>query len=97
MKYYIVKEEKNILHTIKRTKTNWIGHILRKKSLLKHGLECPGIEIPVGARCSAPVQTGPGAHAASCTMGTGSLSRGQSGRGVALTTQPHLAPRLKKE
>jgi len=25
------------------------------------------------------------------------LSRGQSGRGVALTTHPHLAPRLKKE
>jgi len=27
----------------------------------------------VGARFSAPVQTGPGAHLASCTMGTGSL------------------------
>jgi len=27
--------------------------------------------IPVGARFSAPVQTGPGAHPASCTMGTG--------------------------
>ena len=31
----------------------------------------------------------------SFTMGTGSLSRGQSGRGVT-TTHPHLAPRLKK-
>jgi hypothetical protein len=31
---------------------------------------------PVGAKFSAPVQTGPGAHPASCTMGTGSLSRG---------------------
>ena len=30
---------------------------------------------PVGARFSAPVQTGPGAHPASCTMGTGSFSR----------------------
>ena len=29
-----------------------------------------------GARFSSPVQTGPGAHPASCTMGTGSLSRG---------------------
>ena len=29
--------------------------------------------IPVGARFSAPVQTGPEAHPASCTMGTGSL------------------------
>jgi hypothetical protein len=27
---------------------------------------------PVGARFPAPVQTGPGAHPASCTMGTGS-------------------------
>ena len=30
-----------------------------------------GDRIPVGARFSAPVQTGPGAHAASYTMGTG--------------------------
>jgi len=29
--------------------------------------------IPVGARFSAPVQTNPGAHPASFTMGTGSL------------------------
>jgi len=31
------------------------------------------------------------------TMGTGSLPRGQSGRGMALTTHPHPALRLKKE
>ena len=31
--------------------------------------------IPMGARFSAPVQTGPGAQPASCTIGTGSLSR----------------------
>jgi len=29
----------------------------------------------VGARLAAPVQTGPGAHPASCTMGTGSFLR----------------------
>jgi len=29
--------------------------------------------IPVGAKFSAPVQTSPGAHPASCTMGTGSF------------------------
>ena len=29
--------------------------------------------IPVGANLSAPVQTGPGAHPASCTIGTGSF------------------------
>ena len=32
--------------------------------------------IPVGVTFSAPVQTSPGAHPASYTMGTGSLSRG---------------------
>jgi len=31
--------------------------------------------IPVGTRFSASVQTGPGAHPASCTMGTGSFPR----------------------
>jgi hypothetical protein len=36
----------------------------------------PYILFPVGARFSAPVQTGPGAHPASYTMGTGPLSRG---------------------
>jgi hypothetical protein len=32
--------------------------------------------IPVGARFSAPIQTGPGAHPASFTMGTGSFFQG---------------------
>jgi hypothetical protein len=34
-----VKEERNILHTIKRRKANWIGHILHRNSLLKHVIE----------------------------------------------------------
>jgi hypothetical protein len=34
-----VKEERNILHTIKRRKANWIGHILRKNCFLKHLIE----------------------------------------------------------
>jgi hypothetical protein len=34
-----VKEERNNLHTIKRRKANWIGHILRRKCLLKHVIE----------------------------------------------------------
>ena len=32
--------------------------------------------MPVGVRSPTPVQTGPGAHLAFYTMGTGSLSRG---------------------
>jgi len=42
-----------------------------------YGLDGPGIEPRWGARLSAPVQTGPGAHPASCTMGTGSFQGGK--------------------
>ena len=35
-KYYTVKEERNIIHTIKRRKANWIGHILCRNCLVKH-------------------------------------------------------------
>jgi len=48
--------------------------------------------IPVGVRFSAPVQTGPGAHPASCSMGTGSFPGVKSGRGVTLTPHPLLVP-----
>jgi hypothetical protein len=34
-----VKEEKTILHTIKRRKAKWIVHILRRNCLLKHVVE----------------------------------------------------------
>jgi coproporphyrinogen III oxidase len=34
-----VKEERNIVHTVKRRKANWIGHILRRNCLLKHVIE----------------------------------------------------------
>jgi hypothetical protein len=53
-----------------------------------------GDRIPVGARFSATVQTGPGTHPASYTMGTGSFPGvKRPGRGV--DDPPHLAPRLK--
>jgi len=35
----ILKEESNILQTVKRRKANWIGRILRRKCLLKHVTE----------------------------------------------------------
>ena len=44
----------------------------------------------MGAKFSAPVQTGPGAHTASCTMGTVSIPEVKSGRGVTLTPHPLL-------
>ena len=34
-----VKEERNIIHTVKGRKTNWIGHILVRKCLLKNVIE----------------------------------------------------------
>jgi len=46
----------------------------------------------VGARFSATVQTEPGAHPASCTMGTGSFPGVKNGRGVTLTPHPLLVP-----
>jgi hypothetical protein len=36
---YRVKEESNIVQTIKRRKANWIGHILGRNYLLKHIIE----------------------------------------------------------
>ena len=51
-------------------------------------LDGPGIESRWGVRFSAHVQTSPGAHPASCTMGTRSFPEVKSSRGVTLT--PHL-------
>ena len=55
-------------------------------------LDDPGIESRWGVRFSVPVQTGPGAHPASCTMGTGSFPGVKSGRGVTLAPHPLLVP-----
>ena len=55
----------------------------------------PKYRIPVG-RDFPPVQTGPGAHPASCAMGTGSFAGVKYGRGVLLTTHPLLVPRSWK-
>ena len=50
----------------------------------------------MSARFPAPVQTGPGAHPASCTMGTGSFPGVKSGRGVTLTPHHLLVPWSRK-
>jgi hypothetical protein len=54
-----------------------------------------GDRIPVGARFSAPVQTGPGAHPASCKMDTVSFPGVESGRGLTLTPYTLLVLRSK--
>ena len=61
-----------------------------------YGLDGLVIESRWEARFSAPVQTGPEADPASCTMGTGSFPGVRCSRGVTLT--PHtLVPRSKIE
>jgi hypothetical protein len=54
-----------------------------------------GDGIPVSARFSELVNTGPWAHPASYKMGTGSFPGVESGRDVTLTPQPLLLPKSK--
>jgi hypothetical protein len=69
----------------------WLG---RESDSLRDGRSRD--RIPVGARFSAHVHYGPGAHPASYTMDTGSFPRvRRPSRGVDHPS--HLAPRLKKE
>jgi len=79
--------------------TSWnpLGHSSVVGIETAYGLDGPGIDSPVEARFSAPVQTGPEAHPASCTMGTGSSPGISCGRGVTLTVHPLLVPRSKIE
>jgi hypothetical protein len=58
-------------------------------------LDGSGDQLLVGARFSAPVQTGPGAHPASCTTGTRFFPGVESGRGVTMTPHPLLVLRSK--
>jgi hypothetical protein len=61
-----------------------------------YGLDGPGIESRWEAIFSAPVQTGPGAHTVSNTMGNGCFPAvKRPGRGV--DHPPHIAVRLRKE
>jgi hypothetical protein len=55
-----------------------------------------GDRIPVGVRFSAPVQTGPGAHPASYTMGTGSLFPGVKRPGCVVDHLPSSSARVKE-
>jgi hypothetical protein len=58
-----------------------------------YGLDGLGIESRWGARFPTPVHTGPGAHPASCTIGTGSFPGVESSWGVTLTPHSLLVPR----
>jgi hypothetical protein len=69
---------------------SWPGSVVGTAT--GYGLGAPGIESRWGARFSAPIQTGPGAHPASCTMGTGSFPGVKSGRGATLPPHPLPLP-----
>ena len=76
-----------------------VGHDSSVGIVTSYGLYGPGIESRWGggAKFSAPVQTGSGAHPGSCKMGTGSFPGVKSGRGVTLTPHPLLVPLVMKE
>ena len=71
----------------------WPGYFSRYSDSLRAGLSED--RIPVGARFSAPVQTGPESHLASNTMSNGSFP-GEKRPGRGVNHPPHLAPRLNK-
>jgi len=54
-----------------------------------------GVESRWG-RDFLPIQASPGAHPASCKMGTGSFPGVNCGRGMLLTTHPLLVPQSQK-
>ena len=67
----------------RRRATVYLEHVRRESGrdgsvgvATRYGLDGPGDRMPVRARFSAPVQTGPRTHPTSYTMGTGSLPRG---------------------
>jgi hypothetical protein len=79
--------------------TNCVSRSSSVSIVSDYGLDnrAMGVRSPAGAKDFSSilcVQTGSGAHPASCPMGTWVLSPGlKRGRGVTLTTPPHLVPR----
>jgi hypothetical protein len=74
---------------------HWSTYVNAVGIAIRYTLDDSGIESRWKRDFSAPVQTGPGAHPASYTMGTGTFP-GISGRG-GIDHPPYLASRLKKE
>ena len=72
------------------------GRIAQSVQRLATGWTVRGSKSRWVARFSAPVQTGIGAHPASCTMGTGSFPGVRSGRGVTMTNHTLLVPWSRK-
>jgi len=64
---------------------------------IRYGLDGPGIEFRWGRDVPHPFKPALGVHPVSYTMGTGSFPGVKSGRGVALTTHPHLGQEVKEK
>ena len=62
-----------------------------------HSFQWAGDRIPVEARFSAHVETGPGAHPASCTMSTGTFPEGKEQPGRDADLSPPSSAVVKKE
>jgi hypothetical protein len=64
---------KSLFNFLVYTRINYSGPGSSVGIASGYGLDGPGIESRWGARFFTPVQTGPEAHPAPCTMGTGSF------------------------
>jgi len=78
---------------INKTTAQWYKYFANFPKLCGSLSDCvqagrSGDRIPAGSRFFAPVLTGPEAHPASCTMGTGSFPGVKCGRSVTLTPHP---------
>ena len=71
----------------------WLGYLSRYSDLL--WAVRSGVRILVGARYSAPIQTGSEAHPASCTMGTESFP-GVKWPGRGIDHQPPSSAEVKE-
>ena len=74
LQYYIILYYCIVYYTILVGRDSVVGVASR------YGLDSLGIESWWGSRFSTPIQTSPGTHPASCTMGTGSFPGDKAAR-----------------